>query len=409
MQLVSARCPDCGAELKIPEGSLNVTCEYCGSNVLVSEIMGSTSVIQNCMTLAYAALQNNNYKEAYNHFDSALEQDMRNYSAWFGKALCAGELGTIAAPRFDEMMNMFETAISNAPADKQANMKKNAAAEVVKAVRNTAAKRRFAADMLDMIKDDDNISSNKDIAANLEKTKFQITNALKKAQEYDPSNQDIPALINEVNAVTHHLDQMPGINQQIQENFAQAETALKSIETPQTPPAGPVYGKKKGGCGAVIASLILIVGISVVIYFVASRNDDSGTKSPPPKIYSSYSVNVSKITESDGKLYVALYTDAVDDSNLVKINKEMIKKYSDQKKPLIINYYYSSIQADKNGAVQLVHDNDWVLENASSIDLKETSEYDPSDESVSFYRYVGGKTWKIKIDSDKNLKPKPPK
>ena len=407
MQLVTAKCPDCGADLQIPEGSLNVTCEYCGSNILVSEILGSNSVIQNCMTLAYAALQNGNYKEAYNHFDSALEQDMKNYSAWFGKAFCTGELSTVANPRFDEMMNMFETALNDAPADKLANIKKNAAAEVVKAVRNTAEKRRLVEEMVELEKEGNTFSVG-EMVTSIQKSKDEITRALQKAHEYDPSNNDIPALIAEVNAVMN-TEVNPGINQQIQENFAQTDAALKSLDTQQPAPAGPVYGKKKSGCGVVIASLIFIVGISLVIYFIASRNDDSGTKSPAPKIYSSYTYNVSKITESEGNLYIALYTDAVDDSNLVKINKEMIKKYSDQKKPLVINYYYSKTQADKNGAVQLVHDNDWVLENASSIDLKETSEYDPSDESVSFYRYVRGKTKKIEIESDGSLKPKPPK
>ncbi len=406
MQLVSARCPDCGAELKIPEGSLNVTCEYCGSNILVSEILGSNSVIQNCMTLAYAALQNNNYKEAYSHFDSALEQDMRNYSAWFGKALCAGELSTVANPRFSEMMNMFDTALQNAPADKQTNIKKNAAAEAVKAVRNTAERRRLASQMVEL---GSGSFSGGELVANIQKTKDEVIRALNKAQEYDPSNNDIPPLINEVNALAQRFIPMPGINQQIQENFADAERKLAEIQEPAAAPPGPVYGKKKGGCGAVIAALVLIIIISIVVYFVVGNNDDNGTKSPPPKIYSSYTYNVSKITESEGNLYISLYTDAVDDSNLVKINKEMIKKYSDRKKPVIINYYYSKTQADRNGAVQLLHDNDWVLKNASSIDLKETSEYDPSDESVSFYRYIGGKTKKIEVDNDKDMKPKPPK
>src|SRR5258706_3061187 len=237
MNLISAKCPDCGADLKIPEGSSNVTCEYCRSNILVTDVLGSNVVMQNCMMLAYAALKSENYEEAYDHFNRALETDMKSSGAWFGKALCAGELGKVANPRFDEMMTMFETAINYAPADKQNNLKKTAAAEVVKCVRHIMPNIKFGVEMVEMEMGDndaDYAASTADITKNIKNTKEQITRALQKAQEYDPSNKDIPVVMTEINAIAISKP-LPGLNVQIDENFSQADAELKKIDTtPQT-------------------------------------------------------------------------------------------------------------------------------------------------------------------------------
>ena len=255
MQLITAKCPDCGADLNIPEGSLNVTCEYCGSNILVTDVLGSNSVMQNCMTLAYAALKNEDYKEAYGHFNSALETDMKSSGAWFGKALCAGELGSVAKPRFDEMMTMFETAINYAPADKQNNLKKNAAAEVVKAIQKTANQRELAEEMMHDLDDGDadDKAMTDDMKKNLEKTKEEILRALNKAHEYDPANNDVTKLIDEVSSGTHPESQK--LEQMRQQLFG--SEPLKP--DPEPPAPAPVTTSKKSGCSMMIAALMFII------------------------------------------------------------------------------------------------------------------------------------------------------
>jgi tetratricopeptide (TPR) repeat protein len=269
MNLITAKCPDCGADLKIPEGSTNVTCEYCGSNILVTDVLGSNAVMQNCMTLAYAALKSEDYKEAYDHFNRALETDMKSSGAWFGKALCAGELGKVANPRFDEMMTMFETAINYAQADKQNNLKKNAAAEVVKCVRHITPNIKFGEQMLELemgVKDADFAASTADITANLKKAKEEITRALQKAHEYDPANNDVTALITEVNTVKSS-DPNSGSGLHINQDFADVKKKLSEVQEPAPVQTAPVSGAKKSGCSFMIAALIFIISACVVFYF----------------------------------------------------------------------------------------------------------------------------------------------
>ncbi len=266
MQLVTAKCPDCGADLNIPQGAVNVTCEYCGGNILVTDVLGSNSVIQNCMTLAYAALKNEDYKEAYGHFNSALEADLKHSGAWFGKALCTGELGTVAHPRFDEMMTMFETAINYASADKQNNLKKIAAAEVVKCVRHITPNIKMGEEMLQIEmgdKDPDMAASAADIAANIKKTKEEITRALEKAHEYDASNNDVNTLITEVNAVTNQ-------DSKSEQDSADAGLKLADVQEPAVSTAH-VSSPKKSGCSMMIAALIFIIYACIFIYSISNN------------------------------------------------------------------------------------------------------------------------------------------
>lgn len=196
MQLIAAKCPDCGADLKIPEGSTSVICEYCGGNILVTDVLGTTSVMQNCMMLAYSALENKNYKDAYDHFNRAIEIDLKNSNAWFGKAVCEGMIGKVGENSFGQMIDMFETSFKYTQADKQINLRKNAAAEIVKVVRHSTNIIRLACDLIEFKEDDDKLSS--DLSNEISGLKEKVKNTVQKAQEYDPSNKDVAALLDEV-------------------------------------------------------------------------------------------------------------------------------------------------------------------------------------------------------------------
>jgi tetratricopeptide (TPR) repeat protein len=196
MQLITAKCPDCGADLKIPEGSASVVCDYCGGNILVSDVLGSGSVMQNCMILAYSALESRNYNDAYDHFNRAIEIDMKNPNAWFGKAFCEGMIGKIGENSFGQMIDMFENALNYTPADKQSNMKKNAAAEIVKVVRKSAGIVQLVMQLTELSDDDAELAAS--AADNAKQVKDTVTNTVTKAQEYDPSSKDVEALLNEI-------------------------------------------------------------------------------------------------------------------------------------------------------------------------------------------------------------------
>ncbi|MDD5362377.1 MAG: hypothetical protein PHN88_09610 [Ignavibacteria bacterium] len=196
MKLIAANCPDCGAHLNIPEGSTSVICEYCGGNILVADIFGTTSVMQNCMMLAYSALERKNYQDGYDHFNRAIEIDIKNPNAWFGKAVCEGMIGKIGENSFGQMVEMFENSIRYAPEDKQINFRKNASAEIVKVIRKSADMIQLACELLVFKEDDDKLNTN--LSKEITNLKENVKKTVEKAQEYDPDNKDVPALLGEI-------------------------------------------------------------------------------------------------------------------------------------------------------------------------------------------------------------------
>lgn len=275
MKLVSARCPDCGADLNIPEGSGSVKCDYCGSNVMVSDVLGSTDVVRNCMILAYEALNIENYKDAYDHFNRAIENDMSNYIAWIGKAICAGHLNKIANTRFDEITAMFENALRYAPADKQENLKKNIAAETVKVIRHLLKNEELLLDLYSLAADSDVSATAEDIRNNFKKARDGATQILQKAHEYDSANVEVNTLLNEFLA-GKHLN--PGPPKKPEEKKTPPESAyfkdLSKDQNIQAPPpeilfphSTPVQSTKKSGCFGVVLALALIAGTGLLIFF----------------------------------------------------------------------------------------------------------------------------------------------
>jgi hypothetical protein len=261
MKLVAAKCPDCGADLKISEGSTSIICEYCGGNILVTDILGATSVMQNCMTLAYSAMDSKNYKDAYDHFNRAIEIDMKNPNAWFGKAVCGGMTGKFRDNSFGQMIDMFENAFSYAPADKQANFRKNAAVEIVKVVRNSAKLIQLSCALL-VFKEDSALSA--EVKEEVSKIKGIVEKTVKKAQEYDSSNADVTALLSEVESGKFFNSGMDTLSN---EDANLLEAKLDPAPEIKNPPDSQQVvtqsgSSKKSGCSLVL--LVMITAAAAV-------------------------------------------------------------------------------------------------------------------------------------------------
>ena len=262
MQLIPAKCPDCGADIKIPEGSTQLVCEFCGGNILVTELLGSTSVMQNCMTLAYSAMENGNYKDAYDHFNRAIEIDMKNPNAWFGKAVCTGMTGKFSDDVFGKMINLFENAFNYAAADKQSSLKKNAAAEIVKVFRKTSKMILFAIE-LNSFKVD--YEYTKTINDELSKLKETVIKTVQKAQEYDPANKEVTALLDEVISGRFFTPDKEEPRENIDSAGNKPVTAeinpspLAITEQKNTSHVSSAGSIKKGGCSMVLIILILVM------------------------------------------------------------------------------------------------------------------------------------------------------
>lgn len=261
MNLIPAKCPDCGADLKIPEGSTSLICEYCGGNILVTDILGTTSVMQNCMTLAYSAIESNNYKDAYDHFNRAIEIDLKNPNAWFGKAVCEGMIGKIRDNSFGQMIGLFESSFNYAPEDKKSNFRKNAAAEIVKVIRKSAKIIQFSSELL-LLEGDKELSSM--VSKEVKNLKDTVTKTVQKAQEYDPSNKDVKTLLDEVTSGAF-FQANPGSEIETKEIIQSGEYKPISPE-----PVNPITSKsqtsmnqdssnKRSGCSFVIIILVMII------------------------------------------------------------------------------------------------------------------------------------------------------
>jgi tetratricopeptide (TPR) repeat protein len=267
MQLIPAKCPDCGADLKIPEGSSSVTCEYCGGNIIVTDVLGTTAVMQNCMMLAYAALDSKNYKDAYDHFNRAIEIDLKNPNAWFGKAVCAGMTRKLNEDSFGQMIALFENSFKYASADKQPYMKKNAAAEIVKVVRKSQTLIKLAVDLLFLKSEDELVQS---MAGEVNALKEKVKTTVLKAGEYDPLNKDVSALLEEVNSGKFFESDLNKVENKKTESdpygFKEAEAKLNAIAPINSAsPQGTPAGNKKGGCSMVLFMIMIVIISSVFL------------------------------------------------------------------------------------------------------------------------------------------------
>jgi len=195
MHLIPVKCPDCGADVKLPEGKTQLTCEYCGGSILVADLLGSTSVMQNCMTLAYEAINDKNYEDAYDHFNRAIEIDMKNPYALMGKAVCLGMTGKLADNIFNKMTRLHENAFSYAADDKLPNLKKTAAADIVKVVRKNKALIHMAKELIVLNGEDEFTAELKKNYDELMQSTKEIVN---KAVEYDNLSKDVSDLNQEV-------------------------------------------------------------------------------------------------------------------------------------------------------------------------------------------------------------------
>lgn len=113
MSFVSAKCPQCGGALQVPNDRDSVKCMYCGIDVLVREAISLASInVNNFLVLARAAEKAENYVEAYDYFTKFLESNPKSSEAWVGKANSAGWQSNLIRNRFQEMLSCYENAIN---------------------------------------------------------------------------------------------------------------------------------------------------------------------------------------------------------------------------------------------------------------------------------------------------------
>ena len=129
MALVAAKCTQCGANIKVDDTKDAGICEFCGTayvtektinnyNTYVTNNYEGTNITvikgesDNYVKLGNIALKSNNYQEAYDYANKALEIKIECVDAWILRLYSLQGFGTIGNPRLDEMLACAKNAVS---------------------------------------------------------------------------------------------------------------------------------------------------------------------------------------------------------------------------------------------------------------------------------------------------------
>lgn len=124
MKLKSAKCPNCGADLKVNPNNETTKCEYCKSAILIEdaiakyklEVSGEVEIknlpkIDNYLKLAERNYKNKEYNEAYKNYGLVLELDPNNTLALLRYAICKTLLNNYIDFNLDYLMQSFNDVV----------------------------------------------------------------------------------------------------------------------------------------------------------------------------------------------------------------------------------------------------------------------------------------------------------
>jgi DNA-directed RNA polymerase subunit RPC12/RpoP len=391
MELTAAKCPECGAELKIPEGKDVVVCDYCGSSVIVKDLAGRGNNIENYLSLAKSALQGGSLQEAYDYYNKVLELSGADADAWFGKAVCAGGMTGLNDIKLDEMLVCFDSAIKNTKEEQQDEIKKKAAVEINKAVMNAISNVKNRRDIIFNPHEGGGFSVEiGNILANAKRLADESLKALQKAHELDPGNKEVS-------------DNISNLSSQIKKTGSFIDTHDVNLQYRISPAQIPGSSGRKSTHALLKLIFLILIIIGGYIFIKNYANKDKTVSN----LINEFSKKIDKVNydvvnmiSQNGVAYVSVYTAVNSDEALLKINKDIINKYNSKNKIIYVNYYSDKNSASKNSNLQSKHNKDWISRNAQSINIIATLEYDVEKQQSKFYKYVDGGT--VDIDQTKN-------
>lgn len=122
-------CQSCGTKYSVEEAKkmmVEGTVDVSGSSVKID----NSDKLENYYLMAENAYKSDNKKESEEYCNKIIENDPKNYKAWFLKGKSAGWQSTIAKLRFDESVSAFKNAIDNAPEEEKDEYKKASGEEI---------------------------------------------------------------------------------------------------------------------------------------------------------------------------------------------------------------------------------------------------------------------------------------
>lgn len=118
MGFTAVKCPSCGADVRINDGSESGYCEFCGSKVMQEKIIvehriDESGKYNNLVRLAHNAFTDGNYGEAYEYYARAREISQGDILIIFRKAICAGYISE-GGEKNNEVISGIEAALAEA-------------------------------------------------------------------------------------------------------------------------------------------------------------------------------------------------------------------------------------------------------------------------------------------------------
>lgn len=253
MAFFAATCPSCKGALQLPDDRDVVKCMYCASSIVIREAQQAAGIpVGNLMKLASDANAAGNAAQAYDYYSRALEQAPSNHEAWLGKGEAAGMLSNLRGLRLAETIVCFRRAVETAPAEKQSEVKKEAARRM-----NIVATACFG---LSLRHTQEFITVDSTWGEHLERC-AEIMVALDAALLLGPN--DKTTLENIVEVCRGNLagigghEVSPEYRQKLEERFGRANYALKKLdptyEAPNKPKGTPAW------VNVAIAAVVIIV------------------------------------------------------------------------------------------------------------------------------------------------------
>lgn len=139
MPFVPAKCTQCGANIEVDSSKDAGICKYCGTAFITEKAINNYNItvtnnydganiniiggnIDNLLTLAQAAIDASNFKEAYGYSNRVLEIDPSSVKAWLLKMQATGGIGAEEGPKTNEILNYGQKAISLSDEANQTNI-----------------------------------------------------------------------------------------------------------------------------------------------------------------------------------------------------------------------------------------------------------------------------------------------
>ncbi len=128
MKFISAKCPNCGAELQVAENLKSGFCNHCGSKILFEPEVSNVKIDQkksldNYRELAKSALRGGEGKNALKYAEKALEINAHDSEMWYVKTRALSEYERPHSINSDAIIECGNNAISYAEEEDEDNMR----------------------------------------------------------------------------------------------------------------------------------------------------------------------------------------------------------------------------------------------------------------------------------------------